>query len=68
MLCTDFARKKLFALLGACAFLVAVVCAVIVILLVLKQIGSNSNCSIEEAGADLGIDIERIKSKFKSNW
>lgn len=37
-------------------------------LLVLKQIGSNSNCSIEEAGADLGIDIERIKSKFKSNW
>lgn len=37
-------------------------------LLVLKQIGSNSNCSIEEAGADLGIDVEKIKSKFKSNW
>lgn len=37
-------------------------------LLVLKQIGSNNNCSIEEAGADFGIDIEKIKSKFKSNW
>lgn len=37
-------------------------------LLVLKQIGSNNNCSIEEAGADLGIDIEAIKSKFKTNW
>ena len=37
-------------------------------LLVLKQIGSNGNCSIEEASADLGIDVEKIKLKFKSNW
>ena len=37
-------------------------------LLVLKQLGSNSNQSIEETGAELGIDIEKIKSKFRSNW
>ncbi len=37
-------------------------------LLVLKQIGSNNNCSIDEAGTELGIDVQAIKAKFKSNW
>ena len=37
-------------------------------LLVLKQLGSNNNQSIEEAGAEFGIDVEEIKSKFKTNW
>lgn len=37
-------------------------------LLVLKQLGSNSDQSIEETGAELGIDVEKIKSKFSSNW
>lgn len=37
-------------------------------LLVLKQLGSNSNQSIDETGEALGIDVEQIKAKFKSNW
>lgn len=37
-------------------------------LLVLKQIGSNVNVSIEQASLALGVDIEKIKSKFRSNW
>ena len=37
-------------------------------LLVLKQIGSNANMSIEEASAGIGIDINKIKAKFKTNY
>lgn len=37
-------------------------------LLVLKQIGSSSNRSIEEAGQSIGVDINAIKAKFKSNF
>lgn len=34
-------------------------------LLVLKQLGSTSKRSIEEIGAQMGVDINKIKSKFK---
>lgn len=37
-------------------------------LLVLKQIGSNSNSSIEDAGASIGIDVNAIKAMFRSNF
>lgn len=37
-------------------------------LLVLKQIGSSSNLSIEDASAEIGVDIKTIKAKFRSNW
>ena len=33
-------------------------------LLVLKQIGSNSNMSIEEVGNNMGVNIQSIKAKF----
>ena len=37
-------------------------------LLVLKQIGTNENLTIDEAGAALGIDIDAIKAKFRTNF
>ena len=37
-------------------------------LLVLKQIGSRDNKSLLETSADLGVDIDKIKAKFRSNW
>lgn len=37
-------------------------------LLVLKQIGTNENMTIDEAGRTLGIDIEALKAKFRSNF
>lgn len=37
-------------------------------LLVLKQIGSNENLTIDEAGAALGIDVDAIKAKFRTNF
>lgn len=33
-------------------------------LLVFKQLGSNSNMSIEEVGNNIGVNINRIKAKF----
>ena len=37
-------------------------------LLVLRQFGENANTSLKDAGADLGVDIDAIKSKFNFNW
>jgi hypothetical protein len=37
-------------------------------LLVLKEIGNSRNLSLSEAGADLGVDMARIKAQFKSNF
>lgn len=37
-------------------------------LLVLKQIGTNKNMTINEAGAALGIDVDAIKAKFRTNF
>jgi hypothetical protein len=36
-------------------------------LLVLKEIASSQNINIEEAGEEFGVDIENIKSIFRSN-
>ena len=37
-------------------------------LLVLRQVGINSNMTIDEAGQSLGVDVDAIKAKFKTNW
>ena len=37
-------------------------------LLILKQLGASSNTSLKSAGADLGVDIDEIKSKFKFDF
>jgi hypothetical protein len=37
-------------------------------LLVLKELGGSRNRSLEETGADLGIDMDSIRSKFKFNF
>lgn len=37
-------------------------------LLVIKQIGTNENISIDEAGMLLGVDMKKLKAMFKSNW
>lgn len=37
-------------------------------LLVLKQIGSSSNMSIKEASIEIGVDLNKIKSKFRTNY
>ena len=37
-------------------------------LLVLKQIGSNSNMTIAQVGESMGVDVEAIKKKFKRNF
>ena len=37
-------------------------------LLVLRELGGSRNKSLAEAGAELGIDLDAIKAKFRSNW
>jgi hypothetical protein len=37
-------------------------------LLVLKELGNSQNRNLAEAGAEFGVDIEKIKAKFRSNW
>lgn len=37
-------------------------------LLVLRQVGINSDMTIDEAGQSLGVDVEAIKAKFKTDW
>lgn len=37
-------------------------------LLVLKGLGNTENLSLEEAGAEFGIDLDNIKSKFRFNF
>ncbi|GHU55075.1 hypothetical protein AGMMS49975_16500 [Clostridia bacterium] len=37
-------------------------------LLVLKEIGGSRNRSLDEIGSDFGIDMDKIKARFKSNW
>jgi hypothetical protein len=37
-------------------------------LLVLKELGGSRNQSLAETGADLGINLDEIKAKFRANW
>lgn len=37
-------------------------------LLVLKEVGNSRNLSLAETGVNFGIDMDRIKAQFKSNW
>jgi hypothetical protein len=37
-------------------------------LLVLKEIGDSRNLSLDEIGANLGVDMARIRASFKSNF
>jgi hypothetical protein len=37
-------------------------------LMVLRQFGENSNTSLRNTGANYGVDLDEIKSKFNFNW
>ena len=37
-------------------------------LAVLRQLGATTNASIAETGASYGVDLEKLKRTFRSNW